>query len=243
MGQLYVDAIEPQSATSLTIGESGQNTVLPGNDLRFNVIQDAGGNAIFTSNGSGTLSGVNSAFGSGMVLLNTTTISSSTAVVSFGSTLITSTYNHYIFELYNIHPSADSNVLAVNFSSDNGSTWGEEKTTTYFRAQQGENGSGGGVAYQTGSDLGNSTDWQPIAPDAGNDNDQSNSGTLHLFNPSSTTTKKVFFSRTATDHASQYANDGYMDGYVEDLAAINAVGFKYTSGTIDAGIIKLWGMK
>ena len=52
MGQLYVDQIDPQSGTSLTIGESGQNTVIPGNDIRANVVQDAGGNAIFTSNGS-----------------------------------------------------------------------------------------------------------------------------------------------------------------------------------------------
>ena len=43
MGQLYVDTIEPQSGTALTVGESGQNTVLAGNDLRANVLQDAGG--------------------------------------------------------------------------------------------------------------------------------------------------------------------------------------------------------
>ena len=52
MGLLYVDTIEPQSGTALTVGESGQNTVLPGNDLRANVLQDAGGNAIFTSDGN-----------------------------------------------------------------------------------------------------------------------------------------------------------------------------------------------
>ena len=85
MGQLYVDTIEPQSGTSLTIGESGQNTVLAGNDIRANVLQDAGGNAILTSNGSGTLSGVNSGFGSAMSLLNTTTISSAVCSASFGS--------------------------------------------------------------------------------------------------------------------------------------------------------------
>ena len=71
MGLLYVDTIEPQSGTALTVGESGQNTVLAGNDFRANVFQDAGGNAIFTSNGSGTLSSVDAAFGNAEVLLNT----------------------------------------------------------------------------------------------------------------------------------------------------------------------------
>ena len=75
MGTLYVDTLEPQSGTALTVGETGQNTVIVGNDIRANVLQDAGGNAIFTSNGSGVLSGVNSGFGSSMVLLSTTTIS------------------------------------------------------------------------------------------------------------------------------------------------------------------------
>ncbi|MDP6772273.1 MAG: hypothetical protein QF704_16325, partial [Anaerolineales bacterium] len=69
---LKTNAIEPEGATTnLVIGESGQNTVISNNDLRANVLQDAGGNALFTSNGSGVLSGVNSGFGSAMVLLST----------------------------------------------------------------------------------------------------------------------------------------------------------------------------
>ena len=52
MGQLYVDTIEPQSGTSLTIGESGQNTVVAGKDIRANVLQDGCLNAILASIGS-----------------------------------------------------------------------------------------------------------------------------------------------------------------------------------------------
>ena len=36
------------------------------------MLKDAGGNAIFTSNGSGVLSGLNSGFGSAQVLIDTT---------------------------------------------------------------------------------------------------------------------------------------------------------------------------
>ena len=56
MGLLYVDTLEPQSGTTLTVGETGQNTVVGGNTMKLNTLQDAGGNAIFTSDGSGNLS-------------------------------------------------------------------------------------------------------------------------------------------------------------------------------------------
>ena len=60
-----INTIEPEGATTtLTVGESGQNTVIAGAGIKANVAKDAGANAIFTSNGSGVLSGVNSAFGS-----------------------------------------------------------------------------------------------------------------------------------------------------------------------------------
>ena len=92
MGLLYVDTIEPQSGTALTVGESGQNTVLPGNDLRANVLQDAGGNAIFTSDGSGNVTGVNSDIGAAMVLIQSQTASSS-ANIAFTSPGFTNTYD------------------------------------------------------------------------------------------------------------------------------------------------------
>ena len=67
---IEVNTIEPQSGTTLTIGNSGQDVVVNADSIKNNVLKDAGGNAIWTSNGSGTLSGVNSGFGSAQVLLS-----------------------------------------------------------------------------------------------------------------------------------------------------------------------------
>ena len=93
---LKIDTIEPEGATTtLTVGESGQNTVIAGAGIKANVLKDAGGNALFTSNGSGTLSGVNSGFGSAQALISTQTASTSTSV-SFTSG-IDSTYKEYVF--------------------------------------------------------------------------------------------------------------------------------------------------
>ena len=38
--------LEPQSGTTLTVGETGQNTVVGGNTIKLNTLKDAGGNTI-----------------------------------------------------------------------------------------------------------------------------------------------------------------------------------------------------
>ena len=71
---LKIDTIEPEAATTtLTVGESGQNTVIAGAGIKANVVKDAGANAIFTSNGSGSLSGLNSGLGGAWTLLQSQT--------------------------------------------------------------------------------------------------------------------------------------------------------------------------
>ena len=88
-----VKALGPNQ--DLTIGTTGQTVTLPGNDLRVNTFKDKGGNTLWTSDGAGNLSSVNSALTGNLVLLNTQTASDS-ASVSF-TTGIDSTYDVYIF--------------------------------------------------------------------------------------------------------------------------------------------------
>ena len=73
---LKANSIEPEGATTtITIGETGQNVIIGADSIKNNVVKDAGGNAVFTSNGSGVLSGVNAGFGSAQVLVDSTTLS------------------------------------------------------------------------------------------------------------------------------------------------------------------------
>ena len=92
---IIVNTIEPQSGTTLTIGNSGQDVVVNADSIKNNVLKDAGGNALFTSNGSGVLSGVNDGFGSAQVLISTQNITDQTSV-AFTSGL-DSTYKEYVF--------------------------------------------------------------------------------------------------------------------------------------------------
>ena len=240
MGQLYVDTIEPQSATALTVGESGQNTVLPGNDLRFNVIQDAGGNAIFTSNGSGVLSGVDAGFGNAEVLLNTQTASNSASLI-FTSTYITSTYKEYIFRWHSINPATDSGTFQIGFSSDNGTSYGPQNRSSYYRGQHSESGSSSFGTQVAGSKA--STDAQPVALDLGNDTEYCTVGEFHLYDPANTTGYKTWWSQSPQNHASQYAQMSFAGGFVKTTSAINNLKFYMASGNITAGQVKLYGVK
>ena len=180
-----------------------------------------------------------------MVLIKTLTASSS-GTLSFvdgsANVVLDNTYPIYKFEFINIHAGTDDTGLTVGFR-DGGSNYDATKTTSFFRATHGEDGSSGGVAYVTGADLAQSTSFQRLDNDFGADNDRSMSGEMFLYNPSSTTFVKHFVSRTSTSRPADRANDIFMAGYCNVTAAIDAVQFKMNSGNIDAGTIKLYGIK
>ena len=110
MTTLNVNALEPEGGTtSMGVGLSGQNTIIGGNTIKLNTLKDAGGNTLFTSDGSGNLSSVNSAFGSAMALIQSQTADDD-ATISFTSN-IDSTYTSYLFKFYNINISGEHVVI------------------------------------------------------------------------------------------------------------------------------------
>ena len=177
--------------------------------------------------------------GGALTLLQTQTASSS-ATIDFTSN-IDSTYDEYMFKFYDIHPATNGAQFLVGFR-DGGTDYDATKTTTAFFAQHDESGGNGALSYSTGSDLAQSTSYQRIAPDIGNDNDQSASGYLCLFAPSSTTFVKHFIARTNQYHSADFSQDWYIAGYCNTTTPIDGVQFKMNSGNIDSGVIKLYGV-
>jgi len=185
------------------------------------------------------------AFGSlntgSMVFINKITASSS-ATIDFTSG-IDSTYKEYVFTFKDIHPSAsDPSGITFQGSTDTGSSYGVNITSTYFRSTHDEDGSNGALAYQGSQDLAQSTNFQNIGQSVGNDNDQCLAGYLHIFNPSSTTFVKHFIARTNNAHQSDKTRDVFTAGYMNTTSAIDAIQFKMGSGNIDAGDICLYGI-
>ena len=178
--------------------------------------------------------------GGGLNLISTQTASSS-ATIDFTSG-IDSTYKEYIFKFYDIHPSADDKTFQFNMSADSGSNYNVTKTTTVFKANHDEGDSATNLTYDTGEDLAQGTGFQTLGNGVGGDNDQSLSGTLHLFDPSNTTFVKHFISTIQYYAFNDYTNNFYVAGYGNTTSAVDAVQFKFNSGNIDSGTIKMYGV-
>ena len=165
---------------------------------------------------------------------------SGSASISF-TTGIDSTYPIYKFEFINIHPATDQVGFQFNLSTDGGSNYNVTKTTTVFYAAHSESDLTA-FQYDTSSDLAQSTNYQLINIDIGNDNDQSCSGYLYLFNPSSTTFVKHFITRSNVNQFNNTSLDAFVAGYGNTTSAINSIKFEMSSGNIDDGIIKMYGV-
>ena len=179
-----------------------------------------------------------------MTLLQTQTASSS-ASISFTSN-IDSTYPIYLFKFINIHPATDGAEFTINFSTDSGSNYNVAKTTTFFVAYNAESESSSGLTYIDSLDIAQGTGVANIFYNVGNENDESASGTLHLFNPSSTTFVKHFMSTfNVYNNSGSNGNSVQVDvaGYGNTTSAIDGVQFAMSSGNIDSGTIKLYGIK
>ncbi len=166
---------------------------------------------------------------------------SSSATISFTSG-IDSTYKEYIFYFNNIHPATDSATFQFNMSIDSGSNYNVAKTSTSILYYHFESGSASGLQYDTSRDLAQGTGFQDITENQDNDNDSSASGTLTLFNPSSTTFVKHFMtdSTMVRDGAKLYSTKNA--GYGNTTSSIDAVRFQMSSGNIDSGDIILFGL-
>ena len=183
--------------------------------------------------------------GGAMTFIKKLTASSS-STLSFvdgsSSVVLDSTYKEYMFIFKDIHPQTDSTQFQFNLSADSGSNYNVTKTSTYFRTYQSEADSGADLEYITDSDLAQSTGFQRLSKNIGNDNDQSLSGYLNFFNPSSTTFVKHFLARTCFSEAGNFIETSHVAGYGNTTSAVDAIQFKMSSGNIDAGTITLYGI-
>jgi len=177
-----------------------------------------------------------------MTLISTQTASSS-STISFTSG-IDSTYDEYVFKLYDIHPASDNVSFQFNLSIDGGSNYNVVKTSTVFQNYHNEADNSAGQFYHTSNDLAQSTSPQILIGNGGvgADNDQSYAGTLTLFAPSSTTFVKHYMAVSNTYQYDNYSMNDFVAGYGNTTSAINSVQFSMSSGNIDSGVIKLYGI-
>ena len=185
------------------------------------------------------------AVGGNMVFIKKLTASSSSTLTfhdGVSSVVLDSTYKEYLFTFNNIHPATDNVEFRFQVNKAGASGFNETITSSAFQATHAEADGSTALAYRTDYDQAQGTSFQPISNTVGNGNDESISGSLHLFNPSSTTFVKHYMARTNTYYYGDITVDMHHAGYINETDAIDEIQFKMSSGNIDAGDICLYGI-
>ena len=242
MSKVYADAVTSTEANQdLTLGGSGDNVIVTaGATLKTNTIKDSGGNTIWTSDGSGNISSLNSAIASSNMVLLSTQTASNAASLSFTSG-INNTYRLYIFKFIDINPVTDNTYFTFQGNAVGQTGYNETIHSTFWSAYHDEADGNTDLQYEAARDQQQGTAFQYLTNGVGNGADENCAGELHLFNPSSTTYVKQFYSRVNEYYSGNYSIDNFAGGYFNTTGAIDDIQFKMSSGNFD-GIIKMYGM-
>ena len=161
------------------------------------------------------------------------------------SVVLNDTYPIYKFVFSNMHPAGNAVFWLFQANAVDASGFNEQITSTTFRGVNTESSANGQVDYIASTDQANGTAFQYLQSDGDikTDNDSCISGELLIFNPSSTTFPTHFISRTNHMVNNSQSSDNHIAGYFNTTAAIDEFQFKFNSGNIESGTIKLYGIK
>ena len=179
------------------------------------------------------------------VLIKELTASSSanlTFLHGTSSVVLDGTYPIYKFVCTSIHPATDNTDLLVKFR-DGGSNYDATCTATMFSSRLAEDNSDYGLGIEASQDEAQATGGVKLSVGLGTANDECTSGEMYLFSPSNTIFVKHFIAHFPVVHHAEYSYNWWKSGYANVTAAIDGVQFAMSSGNIDAGTIKLYGLK
>ena len=192
----------------------------------------SGGQAVKVNTG-----GTGLEFGSagGLVLLNTTDVTSATATVTFDSSLITDTYSKYILEYEGLKPVTDNVAIRSRYSTDNGNSF---ITGTFnYGYQYTALGSA-----STGGSGNTKSDYAVNDYNAGNNANHQYAGTFHINgmrdSGSYLTIRHEWIQENATDNT-YVSQEGWV---IEDVSVINFIEWSFASGNIADGTFSFYGL-
>jgi hypothetical protein len=159
-----------------------------------------------------------------------------------GVAVFDGTYDAYCFTFTNVRPATDNVQFEWNASTDTGSNYNVTKTTTVFDAGNNESDSNT-FGYDTGADLAQSSSYCRIARNVSSDTDHGVCGELWIFNVASTTYVKHFYSVVSANDRNNYEYKTFVQGYLNTTTAVDAVAFRFASGNLSTGSIRVYGLK
>ena len=211
------------------------------------------GNIATTSSGTLSVAGVSTfsgtVSGTAMTLLNTTTVSSAVANVTFDSSLITDAYMDYMVKIRFAAPATNGQALLVYPSANNGSNYNIlTEQAMFYHDLKGSNANGN--AGTTGNSAAN------IQIGAGTEN-TANKGInadINFIALRNTTGLKAMHYNCVGAHdldgGHNTGNDYRWNGAAKiigtsnsDRTAINNIKFQFASGNVAQGTFSLYGIK
>ena len=176
----------------------------------------------------------------GHTLIATATASGS-ATLAFSSG-IDSTYDVYEFVFTNMHPATDNVDFSFQVNAAGASGFNETITSTAIDIYHNEADGTTSLDYHAGLDQAQGSAYQKLIYGVGADSDQSCSGVVTLYAPASTTYVKHFVAETNSAWSGNFAMQELVAGYINTTSAIDEISFKFHSGNIGAGQIKMYGI-
>ena len=159
-----------------------------------------------------------------------------------------STYPIYLFKFINIDNATTSTGITWQFqSSTNASDYNIACTNTNIQYYHVETGAYSAYEYNTSHDHAQDTGFIKLNSQyLGAEADGSCCGEVMYFSPSSTVFVKHYLATTQYMHTSASNSHTWGNktaGYFNTASAITSLQFKFSSGNISAGQIKLYGLK
>tara|TARA_R100001086_G_scaffold247571_1_gene182175 strand:- start:1255 stop:1860 length:606 start_codon:yes stop_codon:yes gene_type:complete len=196
---------------------------------------------VCNNNSLSAITSIPDSISGGVLNLLSTQTASSSATINFTSGL-DSTYKEYIIKFIEVHPATDNAEFEFQASKDGGSNYNVTVNTSFFESVHSENDTTTSLAYNTTFDAAQSTSYADLIANCGYDSDQCFNGTFHLFDPSNTTFHKHFHCVTNNSRGVDRTVTTFVGGYFNDTDNIDAISFKFSSGNIDSGTFKLYGV-
>lgn len=172
----------------------------------------------------------------GLVKLNTTDITSSTATLTFDNTLITDTYDKYIMAYQGAKPVNDAVYLRSRYSTDNGSSF----VTGTFSYGYNYGTMGSGSASGSGTTKSN---YAESSFGAGNDANYPYNGIFYIDGLRDSST---YLTIKHSAIIRQFNNTQYVkeEGWsLSNSVVYNYIEFSFSSGNIADGTFTLYGLQ
>ena len=196
--------------------------------LTFPSTAPSSGKALVTD-GSGNLSFSSAG---GLNLISTTNVTSGTASVDI--TGMDSTYKNYKIIITNCHPATDNITFNVRFIIG-----GSAQTGTYYNYVNGLTYNSG-YAYNASQDA---TSSKLIHGALGNGSEESLTSEILIPNPSETTFRKFIIAQSGyLDNGANSRVNHNVTHWENSTSALTGLQFFMSSGNIDSGIFKLYGI-